>query len=193
MLIHTPIPSIFSIFVTLSLITSLPPFYCLFFPFLPPPPLLSPLVLLYPSFLSLPPTLSPISYSSISFHLCPFWKPSLFHFIYPSPFCLHTCSFPCFSFVLCPPTPPFHLPSPSSPLPSPPPHTFLPLSYLPLSPLPPPAVVSGGLSCDFENPQQCGFHTSLPGDTAKWTWGSGTPSLDHTLDAMDGRLLVSLF
>ncbi|XP_037797571.1 MAM and LDL-receptor class A domain-containing protein 2-like [Penaeus monodon] len=48
-------------------------------------------------------------------------------------------------------------------------------------------VVPGGLACDFENPQQCGFHTSLPGDTAKWTWGSGTPSLDHTLDAMDGH------
>ncbi|XP_069167060.1 MAM and LDL-receptor class A domain-containing protein 1-like [Procambarus clarkii] len=50
-------------------------------------------------------------------------------------------------------------------------------------------VKGGGLWCDFETPEECGFRNSLPGDTTVWTWGSSSPNLDHTLDSHLGHTM----
>ncbi|XP_071520606.1 MAM and LDL-receptor class A domain-containing protein 1-like [Panulirus ornatus] len=50
-------------------------------------------------------------------------------------------------------------------------------------------AVDGRLWCDFETPEECGFRTSLPGDTTVWTWGSGVPSTDHTLHSTYGHTM----
>ncbi|KAG7165102.1 MAM and LDL-receptor class A domain-containing protein 2-like 3 [Homarus americanus] len=50
-------------------------------------------------------------------------------------------------------------------------------------------VKTGSLWCDFESPEECGFHTSLPGDSTVWTWGSSDIPLDHTLDSPMGHTM----
>nr|XP_053648027.1 MAM and LDL-receptor class A domain-containing protein 2-like [Cherax quadricarinatus] len=50
-------------------------------------------------------------------------------------------------------------------------------------------VKAGGLWCDFETPEECGFRTSLPGDTTVWTWGADYDTLDHTLDSHYGHTM----
>lgn len=43
--------------------------------------------------------------------------------------------------------------------------------------------VNGTFMCDFESEDICQFHTSLPMDNGVWTWGTGYPYHDHTLDS----------
>ncbi|KAK7069136.1 hypothetical protein SK128_025175 [Halocaridina rubra] len=48
-------------------------------------------------------------------------------------------------------------------------------------------IFPGYLFCDFETTTKCGFHTSLAGDTATWTLGSGHPAHDHTAGSFLGH------